>query len=84
MTLNAASCSGGVDAWSARSAAASLLALFLLDTGCRISEALGVNLSDVDLDNMLVTLSGKGRKERIIPFNTATADAIRAYRSCAT
>jgi len=46
-----------------------LLVLFLLDTGCRISEALGVRVADVDLDNLLVKLDGKGRKQRIVPFS---------------
>ena len=46
-----------------------LLVLFLLDTGCRISEALGLRVSDVDLDNLLVTLDGKGRKQRVVPFS---------------
>ena len=46
-----------------------LLVLFLLDTGCRISEALGLRVADVDLDNMLVKLDGKGRKQRIVPFS---------------
>lgn len=46
-----------------------LLVLFLLDTGCRITEALSVRVVDVDLDNLLVTLDGKGRKQRIIPYS---------------
>jgi len=46
-----------------------LLVLFLLDTGCRISEALGVRVRDIDFDNLLVTLDGKGRKQRIVPFS---------------
>jgi integrase/recombinase XerD len=46
-----------------------LLVLLLLDTGCRISEALGVRVADVDLDNMLVKLDGKGRKQRIVPYS---------------
>src|SRR5581483_2720489 len=46
-----------------------LLVLFLLDTGCRISEALSVRVPDVDLDNLLVTLDGKGRKQRVVPFS---------------
>jgi integrase/recombinase XerD len=45
------------------------LVLFLLDTGCRISEALGVRLRDVDFDNLLVTLDGKGSKQRVVPFS---------------
>ena len=46
-----------------------LLILILLDTGCRISEALTLRVRDVDMDNMLVTLDGKGRKQRIVPFS---------------
>jgi len=46
-----------------------LLTLLLLDTGCRITEALTLHVRDVDMDNMLVTLNGKGRKQRIIPFS---------------
>jgi integrase/recombinase XerD len=46
-----------------------LLALLLLDTGCRITEALTLRVRDVDMENMLLTLEGKGRKQRIIPFS---------------
>jgi integrase/recombinase XerD len=46
-----------------------LLILFLLDTGCRITEALTLRLSEIDLDNLLVMLDGKGRKQRVIPFS---------------
>ena len=46
-----------------------LLVLFLLDTGCRITEALGVRVRDIDFDNLLVTLDGKGRRQRLVPFS---------------
>jgi integrase/recombinase XerD len=46
-----------------------LLVKFLLDTGARISEALSIRVRDIDLDNMLLTLDGKGRKQRIVPFS---------------
>jgi len=46
-----------------------LLLLTLADTGIRISEALGVKWSDVDLENGLITVMGKGRKSRTIPFS---------------
>jgi len=46
-----------------------LLIMFLLDTGCRISEALDLNVSDIDFENMLTTLDGKGRKQRVVPFS---------------
>jgi len=43
--------------------------LFLFDTGCRISEALTLRVSEIDFDNLLVTLDGKGRKQRVVPFS---------------
>jgi integrase/recombinase XerD len=46
-----------------------LLVLFLLDTGCRITEALSLGVSEIDMDNLLVTLDGKGRKQRVVPFS---------------
>jgi integrase/recombinase XerD len=46
-----------------------LLILLLLDTGCRIDEALSLKAADCDLDNLLFTVTGKGRKERKIPFS---------------
>lgn len=48
-----------------------LLTLLLLDTGCRITEALTCRVLDVDLDNLLITLDGKGRKQRIVPISRA-------------
>jgi integrase/recombinase XerD len=41
-----------------------LLVLILLDTGCRISEALDLHVSECDLDNMLLTVMGKGQRQR--------------------
>ena len=57
-----------------------LLVLFLMDTGCRISEALGVRVRDVDFDNLLVTLGGKGGKQRIVPFSFELRRA--TFRHC--
>jgi len=45
------------------------LALLLLDTGLRISEALALKAKDVDLENFLIRVQGKGRKERLVPFS---------------
>lgn len=56
-----------------------LLVLFLLDTGCRISEALGLRVRDVDFDNLLVTLDGKGRKQRVVPFSFALRKVMFRY-----
>jgi len=53
-----------------------LLTLFLLDTGCRITEALTLRVSDIDFENLLVTLDGKGRKQRLVPFSFELRKAI--------
>jgi integrase/recombinase XerD len=46
-----------------------VLLLLLVDTGARISEALGLKWSDVDFDNLLLVLHGKGSKDRKVPFS---------------
>jgi integrase/recombinase XerD len=45
------------------------LILVALDTGARINELLTLTRDRVDLDNLLITVCGKGNKERIIPFS---------------
>lgn len=45
------------------------LLLLLLDCGIRINEALTLRRSQIDLDNLLITVIGKGNKERVIPFS---------------
>jgi site-specific recombinase XerD len=46
-----------------------LLAL-LLDTGIRIREALDLRVHDLDLDSLLLTVTGKGQKTRVVPMST--------------
>lgn len=50
-------------------AATHVLTLLLLDTGIRISEALRIRREDIDENNLLLTIRGKGGKCRIIPFS---------------
>jgi integrase/recombinase XerD len=45
------------------------LLLMLADTGCRIDEVLTLKWTDVDFDNLLLTVTGKGNKQRRIPFS---------------
>jgi integrase/recombinase XerD len=45
------------------------LVCLLLDVGLRIEEALTLRVRDLDLDNLLVTVFGKGRKERRVLFS---------------
>ncbi len=60
--------------------AAALLEL-LYATGARISEAVGVDLDDLDLDASLVRLYGKGGKERIVPLGSHARTALGAWVS---
>ena len=48
-------------------------------SGLRLGELVGLDLEDLNLTNRMVRVLGKGRKERIVPFNRPTTDAIRAY-----
>jgi integrase/recombinase XerD len=48
-----------------------VLILLLADTGVRVSEACGLKWSDIDMQNLLLTIMGKGRKSRTIPFSPA-------------
>src|SRR3990172_1667232 len=50
-------------------------------SGLRVSELAGLDLEDVNLGAKMTRVLGKGGKERIIPFNSRTAKAIRAYLS---
>src|ERR1044072_8612288 len=45
------------------------LVCLLIDTGARIDEGLGALVSNVDLDNLLVKVRGKGNKERLLPIS---------------
>lgn len=56
-----------------------LIVLFLLDTGARIGEILKLRVSDINLDDLLVTLDGKGRKQRVVPMSYELRKAIHRY-----
>ena len=48
-------------------------------TGVRVAELTTLNVHDVDLQNRLIRVMGKRRKQRIIPFGDPAADALRGY-----
>ena len=52
-----------------------------LNCSLRLSELVGINLSDLKIDNSEQTLkvTGKGNKQRIIYLNSAVCEAINAY-----
>ncbi len=51
----------------------------LYGTGCRISEAGSLSLPDVDLNDGLARVTGKGAKERIVPLGRCAAEALERW-----
>jgi integrase/recombinase XerC len=48
-------------------------------SGLRLSELAGLDLDDLNLSAKMVRVVGKGGKPRIVPFNSSSAKAMRAY-----
>src|SRR5699024_10103557 len=51
----------------------------LYGTGARISEAVGLAVDDVGLDDNAVRLHGKGGQDRVVPMGRYAAAALEAY-----
>ncbi len=51
----------------------------LYATGVRVAELTTLNISDVDFRNQLIRVTGKRRKQRIVPFGDPAGEAIRTY-----
>ena len=51
----------------------------LYSTGARISEAVGLDLDDIDATERTVLLDGKGGKQRLVPIGRQALDALDAY-----
>ncbi len=51
----------------------------LYGTGCRVSEAVGIELGDIDFDEDLIRVTGKGSKQRLVPMGEPLRDALFAY-----
>ena len=51
----------------------------LLGTGMRISECIGIDLRDIDLEETAVRIHRKGGKEETVYFSDEVADALSAY-----
>ena len=51
----------------------------LYGAGLRVSEAIGLGTTGVDLDGRLVRVVGKGGKERVVPVGRPAVEALRRY-----
>lgn len=56
-----------------------MLFLFIYNTGARISEALSVNVDDIDFEHRIVRIIGKGSKERALFFSLSTKKELLDY-----
>ena len=55
-----------------------IIRLFL-DTGMRAGELVGLTLEDIDREQSMAYVMGKGGRGRAVPFGARTADALRRY-----
>ncbi len=51
----------------------------LYATGTRVSELTKLNLTNIDFSNKLIRVTGKRRKERIVPFGDPAAQSLKSY-----
>jgi len=52
---------------------------FLYATGIRVSELVGINLTDIDFRERMVRVTGKRKKQRIVPFGEPAAQSLMHY-----
>ena len=48
-------------------------------TGVRVAELTKLNLGHIDFKNRLIRVTGKRRKERIVPFGEPALEALKVY-----
>jgi site-specific recombinase XerD len=55
------------------------LCLVLIDTGMRVNEGLTLQRGKIDFDNLLMSIRGKGNKDRIVPFSYEVRKVLFKY-----
>lgn len=51
----------------------------LYSSGLRLSELVGLNRKDIDLENRILTIFGKGKKTRLTPITETASNFLSAY-----
>lgn len=57
----------------------SALLEFLYGTGARVSEAVGLDLGELDLSDRSALITGKGAKQRLVPLGSKAVTALQAW-----
>ena len=52
---------------------------FLYATGCRVSELCALDVRDLDLEDRMALVTGKGNKQRFVPLGGAAVQAVRSW-----
>jgi len=55
----------------------------LYGTGIRVSECVNLTVPEIDFDNRIMLIHGKGNKERYVPFGHYASDALQQYFTAA-
>ena len=55
------------------------MVVLFLNCGMRLSELVGMDLGDIDLEQRQIRLFGKGHKERMVYLNDACVEALQLY-----
>ena len=56
-----------------------VLFMLLLDTGLRIGELISLKIDDIHIDEGLMKVMGKGKKERMVPIGNKAQKALQSY-----
>ncbi|MBK4136969.1 tyrosine recombinase [Corynebacterium macginleyi] len=51
----------------------------LYATGMRVAELVGLDIGDVDFERSTARVTGKGNKQRVVPFGAAATDALQQW-----